>query len=63
MDVTGFTLGCLVGGVVVSVVCALRHYSVRKQEIVEQEKDYALLQKHVDACVNVIERIIYRSKP
>lgn len=56
-----FLFGFAVGGGVVGLFAIIRHYVVRNAELVEQEKDYALLQQHVDKAVDIIDRIINRS--
>ncbi len=57
-----YLTGFVVGVIVMGLAALWRDYNKKSQRIIEQEKDYALLRQHVDKCVSIIERIIYRGK-
>jgi hypothetical protein len=60
---TEYLFGFILGMIAMGLLEWVHRHNKRIKQIVAQEKDYELLQQHVDKAVNCIERIIYRGKP
>jgi hypothetical protein len=58
-----YIIGFMVGVVFMGLAELIHAHNKRIKRTVAQEKEYAVLQQHVDKAVDSIERIIYGSKP
>jgi len=60
---TEFLFGCVTGGITVGVCAFIDCHRHKLKRTITLEKEYEVLQQHVDKAVSSIERIIYGSKP